>query len=185
MITKKEEKQLEGVIKLALMTIFGDEYRNYNNALMLAKMKSLKERRDEASIKFAADALNHPKWKQWFCQVSKAKETRSVPKLVKEVPCRTERYKKSPIPALVRVINKNAERIKEINKKPECNECGSKFINENNLLMHIQVKHPEHEEKSQNDNKENLCSVGVGTPQQIGTPQHLHIYLCKFGWLRS
>ena len=107
MLTKREERQLEGVVKLALMTIYGDKYRNYGNALNLAGMKTLKERRTEASIKFAADALKHPKWSKWFCEDTKNRDTRSEVNLVKVVPSRTERFKNSPIPALARLINTN------------------------------------------------------------------------------
>lgn len=60
LITRKEENMIENVIKVTLKTILGDKYLNYGNALLIAKMKTMRERREEAVVKFAVEAIDIP-----------------------------------------------------------------------------------------------------------------------------
>ena len=64
-------------------------------------------------------------------------------KIVEEVPARTERFKKSPIPAMARIINENAEAVLERRARMKFEDCKSTFIDIANLEKHLKIKHPE------------------------------------------
>ena len=110
-LTKQEIKQIERVQKTAMYIILGDEYENYSNALETLNCENLETRRENLCLKFAKKALKHEKYCKWFrndsersnmhnTRASKRKQTSLVP-----VPCRTDRYRDSPLPYLTRLLN--------------------------------------------------------------------------------
>ena len=113
-LTKEESKQLERVQKTACYIIMGDDHSSYLNSLAVLGCQTLKERRGEICLKFARKALKHPKYKSWFSP-SEAEDrcepnTRAPipePTKFKPVPCRTDRYRDSPIPYLTNILNDN------------------------------------------------------------------------------
>ena len=75
-------------------------------------MESLETRREQISLKFAKKALKSEKFKQWFAMEDnneppniKTRGYRPKPKL-KPVTFKRQRYKKSPIPYLTELLNK-------------------------------------------------------------------------------
>ena len=88
----------------------GDAHTIYMNSLQVLGCQTLKERRGEICLKFAKKALKHPKYKTWFspseAETLKCKPNTRAPKpeptKLKPVPCRTDRYRNSPIPYLTK-----------------------------------------------------------------------------------
>jgi hypothetical protein len=114
-LTKEECKQIERVQKTACYIIMGDDHTSYMNSLQELGCQTLKERRGEICLKFAKKALKHPKYKNWFspseAENNKCKPNTRAPEQeptkFKPVPCRTDRYRDSPIPYLTNILNVN------------------------------------------------------------------------------
>ena len=56
-ITLQEKQDIERVQKMALRIIFGEQYYTYNNALELAGLDTLEDRRNKICLKFAKKAV--------------------------------------------------------------------------------------------------------------------------------
>ena len=108
MITKSESNMLERCLKTGLHIIYQDRYLSFSNALQLAKMKSLKVRRVEHITRFSKKAYQSEKYKHWFCKSEEpagmATRRRQAP-VLKPVQCRTQRYSRSSIPVMTKLLN--------------------------------------------------------------------------------
>ena len=108
MITKSESNMLERCLKTGLHIIYQEEYINFSNALNLANIKSLKSRRLEAITKFSKKALTSDKYRNWFQKSdppSASARLRLRPTAsLKPVTCRTQRYEKSSLPLMTRLL---------------------------------------------------------------------------------
>ena len=108
MITKAESNMLERCLKTGLHIVYQDRYLTFSNALRLAGMKSLKVRRVELLTRFSKKAYQSEKYKHWFCQSEDtggmATRRRQAP-LLKPVQCRTQRYSRSSIPVMTKLLN--------------------------------------------------------------------------------
>ena len=112
MLTKQESNMLERVLKTALHIIYQDEYQTFKNALRMAKLKSLKERRILQITKFSRKCYTNKRFEGWFCkqdqaQTTPTRNTRSVKNipLLKPVPCRTQRYARSSLPVMTGLLS--------------------------------------------------------------------------------
>ena len=105
-LTKKERKDLERVQKAALRVILGDRYKSYEEALKTIKIDSLEERRQKICLKFAKQCLRNEKLKDMFprTQSDHKMEKRYKEKYVVKK-AMTERFKKSAIPSMQRLLN--------------------------------------------------------------------------------
>ena len=106
MITRNESNMLERCLKTGLHIIYQEQYLSYNNALKLANMKNLRTRRLEAITAFSKKAIYSEKYKNWFSKNTETNtRTRWKPKAsLKPVSCRTQRYKRSSIPLMTRLL---------------------------------------------------------------------------------
>ena len=106
MITKNESNMLERCLKTGLHIIYQERYLSFNNALKLANMRSLKKRRLEAITNFSKRALLSEKYRNWFSKNNCVESrTRWKPTAaLKPVPCRTQRYKKSSLPLITKLL---------------------------------------------------------------------------------
>ena len=91
--------------------LFG-HYRNnihvvYKNALNTLDIESLSDRRTDLCLKFATKSLKHNKYSDWFCSSEKTVNTRIVKQNLKPVHYRLERFNKSPLSYLTRLLNEN------------------------------------------------------------------------------
>ena len=102
-ITVAESNQLERVQKAAFHIILGASYNSYSKALLELKMETLKDRRSKISLSFARKAQKHEKFQYWFQLNEQPTESKFKP-----VPCRTKRYKNSPIPYLTQLLNEDS-----------------------------------------------------------------------------
>ena len=93
--------------------ILGDNYESYDQATKSLSVEKLEERRQKLSLTFAKKCENNPNYSNWFKLSENVKppniKTRGgvnemQPKYT-PVPYRTDRYEKSPIPFLTKLLN--------------------------------------------------------------------------------
>ena len=106
-LTQNNSTDIERVQKSAFSIILGSQYKNYHNALMTLKMEKLEDRREAICLKFAQKSFKSKKFSSWFVPDSKEINTRRELKMVKEVKTRTNRFKKSALPYMTGILNKN------------------------------------------------------------------------------
>ena len=108
MITVSESNMLERSLKTGLHIILQEKYVSFGNALKIAKMQSLKNRRAIQMTRFAKQALISEKHSTWFEQSGPSTEmltrNRKVP-ILKQVQCRTQKYAHSSIPVLTKILS--------------------------------------------------------------------------------
>ena len=89
---------------------FQEQYITFSQCLKLAKISSLKERRLAIIARFSKNAQKNPKYKKWFCAIeepaaeARTRQAGSRP-LLKPVQCRTQRYERSPLPVMTRLLS--------------------------------------------------------------------------------
>ena len=102
-LTRLQSAQIERVQKTAFHIILGDEYSGYDFACILLGMETLEQRRLKLCIKFAKKDLKSQK--TMFIKTKKTTNTRAKPSKVKEIICRTNRFRKSALPYLSSLLN--------------------------------------------------------------------------------
>ena len=65
-LSSEQEKKLETIQKASLKIILGQSYSSYEDALLSTSLKSIKERRQERSLKYALKSIKHPENKKMF-----------------------------------------------------------------------------------------------------------------------
>ena len=110
MITVAESNMLERCLKTGLHIIFQESYGSFENALKLANMKTLRQRRFELIVKFSKKALKSDRFKGWFVEEKPGEReietrTKKPMRLFKNVSCRTQRYQKSSLPYMTRLLS--------------------------------------------------------------------------------
>ena len=96
-----EVKQLERVQKTAFSIILGKDYISYEQALLDLEMETLEVRRSKNCLAFAKKSQKHEKFRNWFEFSDRTSKPSFLP-----VTFRTKRYKKSPLPYLTELLNK-------------------------------------------------------------------------------
>ena len=102
-ITVNQSNQIERVQKEAFRIILEHSYISYEVACTLLCMEPLDIRRVQLCLNFAKKDLK--KEQTLFTRNTRIVSTRTNPKLVKEIRCRTKRYQKSSIPFLSKLLN--------------------------------------------------------------------------------
>ena len=109
MITLTESNMLERCMKTGLHIILQEEYISYEEALKNTNMKSLRARRMNLITKFAKKALKSERFQEWFVEeepnfgmITRNKEPK---KLLKAVKCRTQRYERSSLPFMTKLLS--------------------------------------------------------------------------------
>ena len=128
-ITKKNTVDLERVQKSALKVILGEKYESYKDALKLVGLDSLEKRREELCLKFAKQCLRHDKLKGLFPKNERKHkmEKRNCEKFIVKK-ANTERYRRSAIPSMQRLLNQSEREMSVIFKRindtvPVNNDC--------------------------------------------------------------
>ena len=114
-LSKLESKQIERVQKTAFYVILGDKFNSYDQSLETLSSDTLQDRRSKLCLNFAMKAINHPKYNTWFSKSEpepyhpkpNTRAPEVVPTKLKPVPCRTDRFRDSPIPYLTQILNEN------------------------------------------------------------------------------
>ena len=111
-LSQKNRNDLERVQKSAVRCILGDSYRGYEDALKKLGLVTLEERREQMCLKFAKQCLKLDKMKQFFPRNKnghvmsiRSSEFFKVPK------CQTERFKRSAIPSMIRLLKECERRL--------------------------------------------------------------------------
>ena len=106
-LTKKQTAQIERIQKRALSIILGTQYFSYHHALQITKLQSLHERRRELCLRFAKSLQCSAEFRDWLPPPRISRYTNSLRNVQthRAIKCRTERYKGSPIPYLVDLMN--------------------------------------------------------------------------------
>ena len=112
-LTVKNRIALERVQKAAVRVIMGKKYLSYKNGLKNLNLENLTDRREKLCLKFAKNCLKNEKVRNMFPKnitkhtMKKRKTQRFKTRLAK-----TKRFKKSAIPYMVRLLNKDYENRK-------------------------------------------------------------------------
>ena len=116
-LTKKNISDLERVQKSALKLILKERYINYKNALNVIGIDSLEQRREKLCLKFAKACVRHEKLSDMF---PKSRKQHLMNKRGEDVfsvkRAKTERYKKSAIISMQKVLNTEASEQQDIMK---------------------------------------------------------------------
>ena len=116
-LTEDNRRDLERVQKSALKIILKNSYINYEEALKVLKLESLDQRRSRLCLKFAKNCLKNDKMKQLFPLAEKkhGMDTRSQDKFKVHF-AKSERYRKSTIPYMQKLLNNEAKKISQLLK---------------------------------------------------------------------
>ena len=122
MISISESNCLERVLKAGLHIIYQSQYKSFNQILKLSKLSSLRDRRVLLISRASKKAYKSEKFNTWFCDAQSESESvhpeprvkpntrqprKPVPctPLLKPVTCRTQRYARSSIPLMTRLLS--------------------------------------------------------------------------------
>ena len=112
-LTKKNITALERVQKAAVRVILGNSFINYQEGLKTLNLDKLDARREKLCLKFAKKCLNNEKVKHMFPKkINKHLMKKRNIKKYKVNFARTKRYKKSAIPFMAELLNKEDQEKK-------------------------------------------------------------------------
>ena len=117
-LSQKNRNDLERVQRSAVRCILKERYKGYEDALDKLGLVTLDERRAQMCLKFAKQCLKLDKMKRLFPRNQKdhAMEVRSS-EFYKVVKAQTERFKKSVIPSMIKMLNDCQKRKEDTFKK--------------------------------------------------------------------
>ena len=117
-LSQKNRNDLERVQKSALRCILGDSYKGYENALEKLKLVTLEERREQMCLKFAKQCLKLDKMKKLFPKnQSSHTMLKRCPEYYKVIKTQTERFRKSAIPSMIKLLNNCQKKKRDTFKK--------------------------------------------------------------------
>ena len=114
-LSKKNERDLERIQKVAVKMILGKSYLNYNDGLQKLRLKKLNLRRQNICLNFAKKCLKNNKVKHFFNESYKIhKMNKRSKNIFKEKRSRTKRFQQSAIPYMTRLLNNDCKKKKKI-----------------------------------------------------------------------
>ena len=105
MLTIENEQDLERVQKTALKIIYRNSYENYENALEMSNLKSLKDRRKDLCLTFAKRCLKNEATKDLFPLNNQRNDRKNTHEKYKVYHANTGRLQKSPIIYMQHLLN--------------------------------------------------------------------------------
>ena len=114
-LTESDSKDIERIQKAAVKLIMGKNYEGYTKSLKFLKLDSLQERREKSALKFAKKSIKDVNFSKFFPKHpgGHAMKTRYPEKYVVNK-AHTERYRKSAVPYLQRLLNQDHDKQKKI-----------------------------------------------------------------------
>ena len=103
-LTVNDSKMIERIQKVAFKIILRDRYISSEFSCNNFNTTTLANRREKLCLNFAKKSLKSEN--SFFSTVKKNIDTRSKQNRVQEYKCRTERYKKSSLPYMAKLLNK-------------------------------------------------------------------------------
>ena len=127
-LSKNNENDLERVQRSALKVILGEKYISYESALKNLNLESLYERREALCLKFAKKSLKLKQFQKMFPKQNNLHkmETRNPLRYVVNN-SNTDRYRRSAIPSMQRMLNEEDSKLKCITKNLD-NFCSQRFM---------------------------------------------------------
>ena len=104
-LTIKDSGTIERIQKVAFKIILKEKFIDYKTACIYFNTSSLKQRREKLCLNFATKNLKSET--SFFEKNEKKINTRSGEDKVKHFRCRTNRYEKSSLPYMARLLNIN------------------------------------------------------------------------------
>jgi hypothetical protein len=106
-LTEKQSVSLERIQKRACTIMLGGRYTDYENALLMCNIPSLKDRRIELCLTFANSLLCSDEFRNWLPPTRGVLHNRALRNAHKLTTPRwtTKRYLQSPIPYYVQLLN--------------------------------------------------------------------------------
>ena len=104
-ITQAERLDIERIHKSALYIILGEEYESYKLALKKLDLDDLESRRNKLCLKFGKKAEKHEKFNKWFKPNNDPVNTRQEKLKYCDVKYSHDRFMKSPLSFLTRLLN--------------------------------------------------------------------------------
>ena len=114
-LTKENEHDIERVQKAAVKLILKEAYKDYESGLKMLNIESLVDRRNRLCLKFAKQCLKNENFKKLFPlkkQNHKMEKRKSEKFIIKKM--HTERYLKSAIPDMKRLLNMEEYKIRNM-----------------------------------------------------------------------
>ena len=111
-LTKEQAYDIERVQRTALKVILGDDYEDYENALITCNLENLHDRRERRCLTFGLRSLKHPKHKLMFPYSTSDQTTRN-PNTFEVNFARTTSYQKSAIPYIQNILNHHFSKKKK------------------------------------------------------------------------
>ena len=129
-LSKTNVNDIERIQKSAVKLILKENYENYESALKLLNLDTLFKRREKLCLRFAKKCLKIENFKQ-LLPVRKSKhdmrKRKSEKFLIKNI--ETERYKKSAIPAMQKMLNDEEKKMRSLLSNSNFVTRESCFIN--------------------------------------------------------
>ena len=114
-LTKAQIRNIESVQKIAFKIILGANYISYDVACTLLNTLPLEYRRLDLATNFAIKLFKSPRCLEFFEPVQ-TRNTRNEHFLVKEIRTNTARCYNAPHSYLARLVNKNKQKIQNMQK---------------------------------------------------------------------
>ena len=107
LLTQAEKTHIDRVGKVGMKIIFWEQYSGFENSIQLTGISRLTDSLAKMIKRLAAKSANHEKFSKWFQLLTtqtctRSKKTRYIP-----IHTRIERFDKSPIPYLTKILNQN------------------------------------------------------------------------------
>ena len=102
-LTIKDSGTIERIQKVAFKIILQEKFIDYKTACIYFNTTTLKERREKLCLTFATKNLKSKA--SFFEQREKKVNTRSDQDIVQLIRCRTNRYEKSSLPYMAKLLN--------------------------------------------------------------------------------
>lgn len=107
-ITEQQANSIESIQKRAIRIILGHQYSSYTSTLETLSIQSLKDRREDLVYKFGVKLLHSTRFRDFlppYRESTSGRQLRSSTLSGLPMPkCRTERYKMSTIPYIIRIL---------------------------------------------------------------------------------
>ena len=104
-LTRAQTNHIEKVQKRVLRLILGSQYQSYEVALNVTQLETLDDRRNRLCLKFAQSLAISPQFCHWLPLNNETSMRLRNPNPFKQIMCRTERYRTSPIPSFIKSLN--------------------------------------------------------------------------------
>ena len=114
-LTRSDSKDIERIQKAAVKIIMGKNYEGYSKSLKFLNLDSLYERRENGALKFAKKSVMNEKFSSFFPKNPEGHIMRTrFSDRYKVNKANTERYRRSAVPYLQRLLNQDHQRQKKI-----------------------------------------------------------------------